>query len=455
MKKLSLTALMFLFSFSSLKSANALDVQTFRPLNMSQGGFGLYDAQQFEAGRLSLSLHYNFDKHPLEFGLQNNVKVDDIVNDLHTLNLIGTYEFNKFVALNLDLPYQYLSDFEGISNPVRSDEQSVGDLLVSLPIYLGKISRNISAKIIPKVILNTGKDDPFVGEEDVLLGLGVALDRKTRKSSWTLNAEYQSREEETLYNLTIGNRVKLGFGYSRDIGERNGFIWINEITQELPLGVDQNEVNSPAEIFTGFRHISNDEGFIWNVGYSKGLNHGYGAPDYRLFAGVNYVFSSLNKKDVSPIIAPVPVVAQIKEKTEIIKAKQQVKPEQVTIELEKIHFLTNSDKIRPDSYPVLNRLVSLLKKYQEIKTLRIEGHTDSSGSLNYNMSLSRNRALSVKVFLINNGIDISRLTSIGIGPRRPIDTNQTDTGRYNNRRVEFKVLRIEGNREIIFKTKKR
>ena len=72
-------------------------------------------------------------------------------------------------------------------------------------------------------------------------------------------------------------------------------------------------------------------------------------------------------------------------------------------------------------------------------TFLIEGHTDSTGSVSLNEKLSAKRAAAVKDYLVQNGIDASRLESKGYGESNPIDSNKTRAGRANNRRVEIKV----------------
>ena len=69
--------------------------------------------------------------------------------------------------------------------------------------------------------------------------------------------------------------------------------------------------------------------------------------------------------------------------------------------------------------------------------VEIRGYTDATGSRSYNMRLSQRRAESVKNWLVEKGIDASRITAIGYGPDNPIDSNDTPEGRERNRRIEF------------------
>lgn len=103
---------------------------------------------------------------------------------------------------------------------------------------------------------------------------------------------------------------------------------------------------------------------------------------------------------------------------------------------QQIHFEFNKAKIKPDSFPILNAVVQVLKDNPDIK-IEVGGHTDNKGSADYNKKLSQERSDSVRTYLIEHGINSSRLTAIGYGFDRPIDTNDTEKGRANNRRVEF------------------
>jgi len=105
-------------------------------------------------------------------------------------------------------------------------------------------------------------------------------------------------------------------------------------------------------------------------------------------------------------------------------------------------ILFNSGKatFKQETFAVLQSITAILKQYPSSK-FSIEGHTDSDGKDAANQKLSEDRAGAVKNYLIENGIDASRLSSAGFGESKPIDSNKTAKGKANNRRVEVKLVK--------------
>lgn len=108
-----------------------------------------------------------------------------------------------------------------------------------------------------------------------------------------------------------------------------------------------------------------------------------------------------------------------------------------------ILFDTASATLRPESTPTLNDIARMLQQYPDLR-LRIEGHTDNTGSADVNMSLSQQRAESVVAYLTGQGIDGSRLQAAGMGQTAPVADNATAEGRQQNRRVELVQLDASG-----------
>src|SRR6185295_5539536 len=106
------------------------------------------------------------------------------------------------------------------------------------------------------------------------------------------------------------------------------------------------------------------------------------------------------------------------------------------IVLRGVNFAFNSAEIEPAARPVLDQAAELLKENPGVD-VRVEGHTDAIGSDEYNRELSVRRAEAVYRYLVNRGIDPERFTVEGFGKTRPIASNDTESGRAQNRRVEL------------------
>ncbi len=106
--------------------------------------------------------------------------------------------------------------------------------------------------------------------------------------------------------------------------------------------------------------------------------------------------------------------------------------------IKNLEFDFNKATIRPHSFPSLDRVAQLL--VDKNFSLKLAGHTDNVGSDSYNLKLSKDRAESVKAYLVSKGANPSRIEATGYGETQPIATNKTAKGRQMNRRVEFTLF---------------
>ena len=137
-----------------------------------------------------------------------------------------------------------------------------------------------------------------------------------------------------------------------------------------------------------------------------------------------------------PVIEEKEVKEVLKEEVENAVDKEQ---ENFKLALEKLMkqnlFEFDSDKILEDNHANLDMIAEFLKEYEKI-TIKVEGHTDNVGNEEYNKSLSERRANSVKNYLVEKGVDSSRITTEGFGATRPVADNDTEEGQAQNRRTE-------------------
>lgn len=153
--------------------------------------------------------------------------------------------------------------------------------------------------------------------------------------------------------------------------------------------------------------------------------------DYALYINkIGYLFKSLNF-NYSEVTDFKPIVIDI----ELEKAKFGS-----AVVLNNIFFDVDKYELKSKSIPELNKIIQFLGENSSVK-IEIGGHTDNSGSAQYNTDLSQKRALSVYNFLVSKGVVKGRLTTKGYGSSSPVASNETEVGREQNRRIEFKIIR--------------
>ncbi len=110
--------------------------------------------------------------------------------------------------------------------------------------------------------------------------------------------------------------------------------------------------------------------------------------------------------------------------------------------IEGIYFDTGKSTIRKSSRKTLDKAVEILKEYDYLR-LEVSGHTDNKGDHDDNIDLSKARADSVRQYMVDAGIAGDRLETVGYGPDKPVESNDTKDGRQKNRRIEFRLLKKE------------
>ncbi len=118
--------------------------------------------------------------------------------------------------------------------------------------------------------------------------------------------------------------------------------------------------------------------------------------------------------------------------------------------LDKVQFDVGKASLLPASFSLLDEVAKVMKDNPQIALVQVEGHTDSTGSADFNRKLSQARAESVVKYLTGKGVKASRFEAKGFGPDRPIADNTTDSGRDANRRVEFNIV-TQGPKKTLVK----
>jgi len=113
--------------------------------------------------------------------------------------------------------------------------------------------------------------------------------------------------------------------------------------------------------------------------------------------------------------------------------------------LKKVYFEYDSAKIKEVSYGILDAVAATINNNPQIEKIAIQGHADERGDDDYNLRLTADRAASVVTYLVKKGVKAKKLTSMGYGEYCPVDQGHNEAAWEKNRRVEFKVLIVDGN----------
>ncbi len=226
-------------------------------------------------------------------------------------------------------------------------------------------------------------------------------------------------------NLAIDDTIGWGIFAEAPVGDQVRVI--AELFGRITPSAGFDRQTSPTEFMAGVKSAVGPTFVLGGLGF--GLVNGYGTPTWRAFLGVGIPTAT-----TSTVVEQIPRTISRQSSTRLDRDSGRIELS------DRIHFPTNSAELDPESHSVLDEVAELLAESPEYEQIRIEGHTDDRGSRDHNISLSRDRANSVRTYLIGQGIEPNRLTTRGVGPDEPIGDNDTEEGRRQNRRVEFHIV---------------
>ena len=344
-------------------------------------------------------------------------------------------------------------------------------------------------------------DGGFGGE---LMAVGEYVFWETIRGSANLGFRYRPGERQIQENI-LGNEITWGLGVHAPfltdnldvLGEVAGAVSVQPRPEHMS-GVKSGE--APAELRGALRYGVHHD---WSVtgGMGAGVGDGIGAPNWRFFVGidgkwatggwwrVNYRnpdfeadFDPCEVRDRDQIgrrlrfdphkDCPEPIALQEDDDpTDLLDGPAGPDdgwepPEQddgsdevadggddeegsaalrqgAIMITEQVGFEVGSADVSEDSFELLDDVATLILRHDDIRLLRIEGHTDSVGRAQMNLELSQERADSVRQYLIDAGVESERVKSIGYGEEEPIADNGTAEGRAQNRRVDFNIMEME------------
>jgi OOP family OmpA-OmpF porin len=325
---------------------------------------------------------------------------------------------------------------------------AVGDVRLSSKVKLvgrepGKAGLGLA--VAATAFVPTGDVETFNGDGALRVEPRFVLDYATASGiKLVSNLSFQTRPRRRALSHVSGDMVRYGLGALVPVGDALAV----EATGFGNVGLNSTPTDTPFEALAGLRWLPTDSAIV-QVGAGTGFNSGIGAPNLRVYAGLTWAPSAPAEEVAPPTCEPCECASCPEPEPEVEK-ETKPKPRVIVTKThvvvsEKVHFDTDKAVIKPVSYSLLMEVAEAIKANPQITKVRVEGHTDSRASLKYNERLSERRAKSVVRFLVRRGgVDKSRLEAVGYGEVMPIDTNDTVEGRSANRRVEFRIVEVDG-----------
>jgi outer membrane protein OmpA-like peptidoglycan-associated protein len=395
------------------------------------------------------------------------------------IDLFASYTIAYPFAIGLAIPL-YVAQ-TGDDDP---DVGGIGDIRIVPKLTLIDDRDFFGLGLIGELRVPSHAGDFSGGARNVQFVPKLVADHRFGRTGFRLggNVGAAIRESTQFENVNAASEFIYAAGLSYRIGGWDG---VAAIGAEVNGGVGMTSVDFEELPLEGFVFTKIYPSNEWEItaGPGIGIVPGYGIPTFRVFAGVRWIPTNNDRDgdgipDVEDKCPDTPedrdgvedadgcpetdderdddldgipniddqcpaekeTINGIKDEdgcpdkgdTKVIREKKKL------IVLENIEFETGSARIRPESFPILDQVALMLKANPDITKVSIEGHTDSRGSAEMNLMLSRARANSVRLHLIQQGVSDGRLESEGYGEERLlVKDEKDDAALQKNRRVEF------------------
>lgn len=395
--------------------------------------------------RLGVGLFTSYARSPLF--LVSGTNKTPLIDHMLSADVMASFGLWRFGEVGLSLPVSLYQAGAGVQTPA-----AVGDLKLHIKGRLFT-SAHFGLGLLGTLAFPTGNSEGFAGTGQVSFAPRVLLEGRVRWFRAGLNAGVLLRQGGSAGDLPLSHELN----YSAAVGVRPHKIveLIGELYGSTQLTSPwQQASQSPTEAggAAAFRLWH----FVLSGGASAGIVNGYGSPTYRVFASLRYqqppkpepVLISRDRQLATAVTTTVEVVQR--RPPELAPPEPQQEPETTyvgsaevavtateLIPKDAIFFEVNSARIRPEFEQMLAAVAQVLKEHPELGVVRIEGHTDATGSPSYNSQLARRRAVAVREALVSRGVAPDRLELVAVGPKQPIADNRAPEGRTKNRRVVF------------------
>ncbi len=398
---------------------------------------GLYNF--FGEGRRGNGISIVHRTSDFKWGVPSEVKIDSFYNDNKYQNFTVSPS-GKVIVMSIERT----GDTYGDSDLYVSFRKPDGSY--SVPLNMGATLNTVMPEGTPYVAADgvtlyfNSEGHPGYGNADIFVS-------KRLDDTWTNWSEPKNMGPAVNTNdwdayFTLDAKAEYAYLVSSNntFGEEDIFrIKISEESQPDPVVIIYGKVyNKTTKALLGANIYYED----LNTGTELGIaNSNPSTGEYKIVLPYGKKYGIVGKKTSFMPASENIDLSQINEYTEIEKNLYLVPifvGEVVT--LNNLFFKRGKAELEGSSYPELDRLIELMKNNPKMK-IEIYGHTNNIGPHDLLVELSKNRAITVKQYLVTKGISEKRIKAIGIGPDKPVVSNDTPEGRTKNQRVEFKITK--------------
>lgn len=281
--------LLVLLALAISSSANALNIQHFRPNFDGSGMLTLEGSSPLETGKISTGFYLNFDKNPFEFGAgSGNNRVDDIVNWHTGADIVAAYGITSRLSVGLGIQSSLFTNVEDIGSTVDRHTASFGDLIVKSKFSIINTDL-LGLAVMPFLTIPTGENKDYLGDHSVTGGICLIGEVNFLGNKFISHVGYNIRSREQIIGLDVDDEILFGLGYMRPISK---LLDLHILAEFMGRTVARHfltrENTSPSELNIAARKFFFKQKLAVTAGVGMGLDNGYGSPDYRFLTGVSY-----------------------------------------------------------------------------------------------------------------------------------------------------------------------
>jgi outer membrane protein OmpA-like peptidoglycan-associated protein len=439
-------------------AGTGLALDRFDPAERGSEWFVLDTLDLRGRARPALGLDFDWGHKPLLLYDTNGHEVGPVVEDQFFLHVGGAIVLWDRVRFGVNLPIAIVqtgdgATLAGTTYPAPTSP-TVGDLRLGADVRLvGRYRSPFTLAAGASLYAPTGSQNDYTSDgvvRAVVPHLNVA--GELGAFAYAAKLGFELRRSEVLAGTRLGDEFL--FGAAAGLRLANGKLLLGPelYGSTVVEGGAFRTAGTPLEVLLG-AHYQFASDWRAGIGFGPGIVRGDGAPLFRAVASIEWMPAYEGRRDrdyydededrdgIPDAYDACPDKPGRRSPDPKKNGCPLVRIEARQIKItEQVKFRTDSAEILPESDEVLTGVRDTLRDHPEIRRVRVEGHTDATGNPGYNKELSQRRAESVSTWLVQHGIDRNRLHSVGIGEDRPIDTNATEEGRRNNRRVEFHIV---------------